>query len=171
MYVREGSMVKFDEGQWKVFETLNTSFGLSHLFRADLDGYSFLDFSFEGFQNSVRIAEAYLELDGVIDVGLNWTCCPFGVPSAALWPNVLENGLSYLFVLGHGSPAPGMSGAEYWYFRSTSDGIEYVGTWDRRQGGEWPQWWDEAARVLNDFDEFLEYWIDFNPRDDRGFTR
>jgi hypothetical protein len=156
----------FDSGDWRVFETLNATFEVNDIDRFDWFDSELLALRFDGTKNSVLIAEAYAELDGVLEVGIEYSGSDIGGVGVRrqptyLWPYLDENYISYLFIVPHEKPSLVISGYEYWYFRSSGDVCELVGYWDRRTGGIWPEWWEEATRVLDEFDEFLEQWGSF----------
>jgi hypothetical protein len=155
-----------DSGEWKVFETLCTSFGLEELRRGAYGEYVGIQMKFEGDKNSVLIAETYAELEGILAVGLDLRWCwlaGVGCGCSWLYPQTTEDGRSYLYVEPTAAPSPGMSGGKYWYFRSSDTGIDLVGFWDRRQGGAWPDWWVEATQVIDETRDFYERWSDFEP--------
>jgi hypothetical protein len=85
------------------------------------------------------MAQRYIGLPGVIQVSAAGLCCD--------WPNLYplqrDGGRTYLFRKASGDCPAGCIENEYWYFRATRHGIEFVGGWNPRFEPT-PAWWDEA---------------------------
>jgi len=95
---------------------------------------------FEGRLHPERLAEMYEALASVEEAS-NGVICFDG---SALYPRIIDGGISYLFRRGYGDCVAGCAYSEFWYFK-VFDGIsvEYVGHWDPQTEPE-PAWWDEA---------------------------
>jgi hypothetical protein len=157
---------RYQRGEWHDIEILNEMYELSGITSLTSGtGYHYLTLRFEGEKNPIVLSDAYSQLDDVLDVKIQ-SYDPYSTGGGLglkksqpfLWPWHVDNDVTYFYIKPCASPLPYITCAEYWYFRSIEDeGIILVGYWHRHEGGPWPEWWQEANRVLEEFENILEY--------------
>lgn len=160
---------RYQRGEWEDFEILNDMYEMSSMttINTGTGGY-YLMLRFEGEKNSIVLCDAYSQLGDAIQVKIEPSYYLKYLNTAAglglklhypvLWPYHIDNDVTYYYIKPLASPFPGITYAEYWYFRSTGAGIILVGYWDRRNGGPWPEWWQEANLVFEELETTYKYW-------------
>lgn len=106
----------------------------------------FFSLGFREVMHSLRIAELYRDLPGVLSSQADaYGCrdvCPFTV-----YPALSEDTRTYLFE----DNRKGIRSIRYIYFRCDDEGPALVGTWMPFGDEPAPDWWDEAVANMNEF--------------------
>jgi hypothetical protein len=140
--VTDEAKEKIRRGQYHELDSLNSVFHLTEIDTSFRIG-NFVYLTFEGRFHPERLAELYKQVSSIDYAGASRLIGDW----SNVYPWVTLNGLSYLFREGWGDCPAGCIQSCYWYFKVTSSGIDYIGSWCMTSGqppGFEPDWWWEA---------------------------
>ena len=146
--VDEPTYQAIEKGQYTAWDSLNALFEVDSIvpFEQSDGGSFYVGIGFGAHLNPRQTFDAYTGLPGVESA--------FSSTHAGDWPNVYgfthESGPVYLFRDAWGDCLSGCIWSHFWYFRSTNEGLSYVGGWLPTEEGQTPpSWWEEASLAVD----------------------
>ncbi len=139
VYFDEATFQQASSNNYQDWDDLNVEYSVSPEFHSCL-GLFWCVMSYEGDYHPRKLAELYASLPGVIGSTHN-ALLGVNLNIIALQNESDINNIAYLFWQGWGDCPSGCIYSQYWYFTFENGYPVYIGTWNKEENPEKPDWW------------------------------